>query len=165
MNLDIQPATLADKTILRHMWELYLYDFSEFTGEDLNPNGLFETHYFDLYWLEEDRRFPFLFRVDGNLAGFAFVRLADDPDGRALRHISEFFIMRKYRGKGLGEQAARFMFDRFPGAWSVRQIAANQPARAFWRRVIERYTGGDYSETRADGDSVQHFNNSGASNV
>jgi hypothetical protein len=32
----------------------------------------------------------------------------------------------------------------------VRQVPANTPATAFWRRVIERHTGGVYTESLWD---------------
>jgi predicted acetyltransferase len=48
----------------------------------------------------------------------------------------EFFVLRRYRRCGVGGQAARALFARFPGEWQVRQIATNQPATAFWRRAI-----------------------------
>ncbi len=50
--------------------------------------------------------------------------------------MAEFFVLRKYRGARVGQQAARTIFWLFPGAWQVRQLAANTPATAFWRRAI-----------------------------
>ena len=47
----------------------------------------------------------------------------------------------------MGKKAARRAFDLFPGNWQVRELLANTPAQAFWRRIIDEYTGGDYVET------------------
>jgi predicted acetyltransferase len=58
--------------------------------------------------------------------------------------ISEFFVMRKYRKKGVGRAAAIEVFDMFPGLWEVLQHEANVPAQRFWEEVIGAYTGGHY---------------------
>jgi predicted acetyltransferase len=44
--------------------------------------------------------------------------------------------MRKYRGRGVGAQAAASLFDQFPGRWTVRQQLTNPAATAFWRKAI-----------------------------
>ncbi len=96
------------------------------------------------YWSEDDR-WAFLVRVDGELAGFVLV----GPDGtqRDTQYdIGEFFILRKFRGQGVGQRVAFDIFDRFRGRWEVRQVVQNKPATAFWRKVVDRYTGGNYHE-------------------
>ena len=41
-----------------------------------------------------------------------------------------------YRRSGLGMDAAHQLFALHPGAWQVRQMAANARATAFWHRAI-----------------------------
>jgi len=90
----------------------------------------------------------FLVKADGRLAGFAFVRdLVSRPGDPPAWEMDEFFILRKYRRRGVGEHLARHLFDRFPGAWVVKQTRHNDAARAFWRKIIGRYTGGRFTET------------------
>ncbi|CAG7644339.1 hypothetical protein ACFQI7_09615 [Paenibacillus allorhizosphaerae] len=55
--------------------------------------------------------------------------------------ISDFFIMRKYRHKGLGREAAFRLFDQYRGTWEIRQTLSNHDAYQFWRRLIEKYKG------------------------
>jgi predicted acetyltransferase len=38
------------------------------------------------------------------------------------------------------------VFDRLPGKWQIEQIGPNTDAQGFWRRVIDRNTGGRYTE-------------------
>ena len=59
----------------------------------------------------------------------------------------------------MGEAAARILFDRFPGSWSVAQMDTNLAAQSFWRKVIERYTGGAFTERHDDerGRIIQEF--------
>lgn len=162
MPTDIVPARFDDKSIVAHLLQLYMYDFSEFAGWDLNDHGRFEYHYLDHYWIE-DGRHPFLIRVEGKLAGFAFVRTIEE-DGVPEHSMAEFFIMRKYRHTGVGEAAARALFDEFPGTWSISQIGQNVAAQHFWQRVITRYTQGSYTEHRDERDRlIQRFVSGGAS--
>ena len=64
------------------------------------------------YNMNEEGRFPYLIRVDGKIAGFALIcphcnyRKEDDA-----RCIGEFFVMLKYRRKGIGLKVATQLFD------------------------------------------------------
>lgn len=146
LDVDIAPATLGDKIAVRHLLELYAYDFSDFTAWDVDEHGLFGYRYLDHYWTEPDRH-PFIIRVDRRIAGFAFVRSGRPHD------MAEFFILRKYRGRGVGVQAARSLFASFPGDWQVRQLAANTPATAFWHVAIPV----PFREDTDENGSVQRF--------
>jgi predicted acetyltransferase len=155
MTFDLSPATEIERPVLRQLMELYLYDFSEFDLADVGPQGLYEYPYLDYYWTEPDRH-PFLVRVEKRLAGFVLVTRYNyltgerDPALGAAWVIGEFFIMRKYRRKGIGETVACQVFDRFPGEWQVAQLHENTPATAFWRKVIGCYSQGQYQETLLD---------------
>lgn len=157
MHTELVPARVEDKSVITNLLQLYLYDFSELAGWAINEHGLFNYPYLDHYWTEPDRH-PFLVRADGELAGLALVcSLASD--GEHVNHLAEFFILRKLRRIGVGEAAARQLFDRFPGTWSVAQRNWNVAAQHFWRRVIDRYTGGAFTERHDDdkGRIIQEF--------
>jgi predicted acetyltransferase len=147
MNLAIRTPTRADRELLRRMMELYLYDFSEFDGSDLDEHGVFGYGDLDYFWFEATHA-AFLVTVDEKLAGFVLVdnEVVIEENERSL---CEFFVLRKYRRQGVGRQVATTVFDRLPAQWEVRVIAENQPAQAFWRRVIADYTGGAFHETAA----------------
>jgi predicted acetyltransferase len=144
--IEIVEASLTDKTVVRHLLELYQHDFAVFDGRDVDERGLYGYQYLDNYWTDIDRR-PFLIRVDGHWAGLALVRLGPPID------MSEFFVMRKYRRGGVGRDAAVEVFRRLPGEWQVRQLIANEPATAFWREIIPV----PYSEEHGKDGIVQRF--------
>jgi predicted acetyltransferase len=151
MKFEISPASIQEKIVLQNLMQLYLYDFSEIDGDDVDDSGRFTYGFLDLYWIEPERH-PFLIRVDGKLAGFALVRQANPLAGEApetgetCMHMAEFFILRKYRHQGIGARAAWELFDRLPGRWEVFEIIENTAAQEFWRKAIGEYTGGDYRE-------------------
>jgi predicted acetyltransferase len=126
--------------MLENVMQLYLYEFSVYDDLELDERGLYTYPYLKHYW-EEPNRHPFLIRVDGRIAGFALVTVNTRGDGEEAR-LSEFFVVRKHWRRGVGETAARMVFDRFPGRWIVTQLEENVPAQQFWRAVIHRYTRG-----------------------
>ena len=162
-NIEISEASLNDKPVLRRLLELYQYDFSEFEGTDVGPHGLYGYGYLNHYWTEPDRH-PYLIRVDSRLAGFVLVN-RHGVSGEDRWTVAEFFVMRKYRGRGVGEYAAAHVFDLWPGKWEVTQEAAHPGSSAFWRKVIGRYMRGAFEERQAE-PGGQHgpgqlFDNSG----
>lgn len=144
MDITLHPMPVAEKVLLIRLMELYLYDFSEFSQDDINEYGYYGYDHIDDYWNEEGR-FPYLIRVDGKIAGFALIcphcRDRKEEDARC---IGEFFVMRKYRRMGVGKRAAMQLFDLHRGCWEVCYWKSNVPAGVFWKNVVEAYTNGQY---------------------
>jgi predicted acetyltransferase len=151
------PATFADKTVLQNLLQFYLYDFSVYTEWDVEADGLFSPYpHFDAYWNEPEQRFPYLIRYADQLVGFVLVRWIE----KAQRHyfsIAEFFILQKYRRKGLGQAVAVQVFELHRGPWEVFQMENNLPAQAFWHKTIANFTQGQFQERFEDGKRVQVF--------
>ncbi len=144
MDIRVEPILLEQKSVLIQMMELYNYDFSEFSQDDLNEYGYFGYAHIDDYWNEEGRH-PFFIRVDGKLAGLVLVRSCCEHNDLPNPHnIAEFFVMKKYRNNGVGRAAAVKVFDRFPGSWEISQWTNNLPAQRFWQKVVAQYTHGNY---------------------
>ena len=155
------PAGPDDKQVLFQLNEHYVYDFSELIDVDVDETGRFGAARLERHFADPQCH-PFLIRTDGKLAGFAIHEGRSRLTGEAgVNDVAELFVMRKYRKLGVGAYAATALFDRFAGAWEVRQVHANVAAISFWRKVIDRYTGGTHTEVAWDGPSfrgvVQRF--------
>jgi predicted acetyltransferase len=150
VKVEVVQATPAEASTVGNLMQLYLYEFPYIDHLELGDDGRFPYQYFDRYW-QDPGRHPFLIRADHRLAGFALVveRRILEPDARG-HAITEFFVVRKQRRQGIGETAACALFKYFPGPWWVAEHAQNEPAQAFWRVVIGRYTGGHYQEATTD---------------
>lgn len=143
----VLPATEEDVDLLARLLQLYLHDFSEHTGWDVDEHGLFHYAWLDAY-RHEPGRHAYVMRVEGRPAGFALVREAERI------HMAEFFVLRKYRREGVGIAAARYLLTAHAGPWSITQLASNHEATAFWRRAIPV----PFEETvQADGTVEQRF--------
>jgi predicted acetyltransferase len=147
MKIEIKPAW-DRQAVIRNLFALYAHDLSEMIGLDIGDDGSFGLpRSLAEDWKEPDPRFnPFLIRVDDKLAGFAMVRQLDAA--APAWDMAEFFILRKFRKTGLGRHVACALFDTFNGDWEVRELIANIPAQAFWRRIIGDYTGGTFDDAR-----------------
>lgn len=160
--IELVEVTEAGRSVLDNLAQLYQYDFTEFDDADADNDGKFGFVDFDHLFAQRVHR-AYLIRVDGCVAGFATAYRGEafrDPDVQ-LWWMDEFFVMRKYRRRGVGECVAREIFDALGGTWEVGQIAPNRAAQAFWCRVIGRYTSGDFQEFEMDDDRwrgpVQYF--------
>jgi predicted acetyltransferase len=157
--IQIRRAAPEEQAVIANLSQFYIYEFGPImAGITLQDDGTYTPlPDLDAYWTDPNRH-PLLVSVDGELAGFVLVEAghATEPNS-----INEFFIARKFMGKGVGRQVARQVFDLFRGRWQVTQIRKNYGAQAFWRSVIAEYTGDTFMEYYdAKRRSVQEFDNS-----
>ena len=154
-SLSISNATKSEKLTIARLLQFHLHDFSEFAGvEDtfgeVDKDGMFQYGHFDSYWADR-RREPLLFRIDTQIVGFAFVNDWSVSGHATDRCMAEFFILRKYRGTGIGKSAALEIIRRRPGNWEIPVAHYNQPALIFWRSVVSSIV--EYSVKEVAGDS------------
>ncbi|WP_275441494.1 hypothetical protein [Brevibacillus laterosporus] len=71
MKIELVKVSMHQKMVLRHLLELYQYDFSEFDYADVNEHGLYDYKFLDHYWTEPDR-IPFFIKVEVLLNGRVF---------------------------------------------------------------------------------------------
>jgi predicted acetyltransferase len=137
----LEPVTRDNASTLDHLFELYVYDFSEHLPIPIQPSGRFEITPGDAWWTR-DAHFGYLIKRQDQLAGFALVRegsrLTGTPD---VMDVAEFFVLRGVRGKGIGKSAAHLLFDAFPRSWEIRVRRTNPAALEFWSRAAEGYVG------------------------
>ena len=152
-DIKIRPATSDDRPIIQNLARFYVYDISRYCGlaEDsfnwaFPEDGLYDCPYFNKYWNDPNCS-QFLLYINDELGGFVIVNktgISPDVDW----NLSEFFIVAKFQGKGIGQQVAMMILDKFRGTWEISQLPSNKPAVAFWKKVILEYTKGDYLESK-----------------
>jgi predicted acetyltransferase len=139
-SLNISIATLSEKPIIGRLLQLYLHDFSEFATDgdaawDVNDDGLFQYKYFDSYWIDPGRE-PLLLRMGNQIVGFASLNDWSASGLGTDRGMCDFFILRKYRGMGLGKCAALEIIRDRPVIWEIPVRHYNKSAIRFWRSVV-----------------------------
>jgi predicted acetyltransferase len=151
--ITLERASAVDAELLSNLLELYIHDLSAaFPSVELGPDGRFGYPKLPLYWSEPERRFAFLIRSGGKLAGFALATrgspASDDP---TVLDVAEFFVLRRYRRSSVGRDAARLLWSCLPGTWIVRVSEGNVGALPFWASTIAGFTGGAAIESRRAG--------------
>jgi predicted acetyltransferase len=138
----LEPVSFERAPVLRNLFELYCYDFSERVPLDLAPSGRFEIPLGDEWWSEG--HFAYFIRDAGKLLGFALARRGSRLEGGPdVMDVAEFFVVRGARRSGVGTRAAHELFEALPGRWEVRVRASNEPAQAFWSQAVRTWLGRD----------------------
>jgi predicted acetyltransferase len=152
----LELATAKDAPLLANLLELYVHDVSDvFTQVELGADGRFGYAKLPLYFSEPERRFAFVIRHDGRVAGFVLATLgspaAPEPD---VYDVAEFFVLKRYRGARVGAAAAGELWRRLPGKWTVRVAERNIGALAFWSRTVTGFTRGTARERTLPGEPL-----------
>lgn len=141
MDFSLDAASVADMCALQNMMQLYTHDFSEFWAGtprgELGQNGRFPDYSLEPYF-EHPRWSAFLFKADDRPVGFALINDEGHSTLPTEYSVGEFFIVRKYRGQGLGLIAAQRLFQQHPGAWEVAVARKNTKALRFWQGAIRK---------------------------
>lgn len=157
--------SIKEKKALFRLLQLSEYDFSEIILSDVNDDGIYEYPYFDRY-LTDNKRHIFTLKVEQSYAGIALINdvsyVISDPDRLCM---AEFFILKKYRRKGLGKTFAFEIFNTLRGNWELFQHDANIVATKFWTSIIKEYSEDNFKIVKAKNDDdfegqVIIFNNS-----
>jgi predicted acetyltransferase len=132
--------------LLRNLFEHYCHDMSEWFDVDTGADG---SYSYDTASVWASAQEVYLATVDNSIAGFALIGSAADWLGDiAARDVHEFFVLRRFRRRGVGKQMAALLWNEHPGEWLVRVLEANAPAVLFWRIAISDCSAGSYNEDR-----------------
>lgn len=128
---------------------MYCCEWSQYNLCDVDENAVYPFEKYLHTYFEKPRRRCFLLRVDDLPAGFALI----DDDFVLHRDfdysMGEFFVLPKYRRRGLGAYLAKSLFDLLPGKWELGFHPANIGSEKFWLAVVDDYTDGKFTLARA----------------
>lgn len=153
----------TNKNIIKNIYPLYLHDLSEHYGNFPNEYGIYEEEpmktLMEQYevqniWFERPNTlYPFIIMADEKTAGFMLTTSFPILPSKDIDYyVGEFFILRPYRRKNVGQIAAKQVFDKFLGKWELytNHLEANTKGQKFWRRTISEYTNNKYEEFEGD---------------
>ena len=140
-HIELISAAAEQEPTVANLLELYAHDFSEFHDLEIGENGRFGYPPLPLYW-SEPGRYPLLAKIGGKLAGLVLVKRGSEVSGNlTVWDMAEFFVLRRYRRRGIGTQLAHEVWRSFPGPWEVRVMQSNVSADHFWERAVSTFTG------------------------
>ncbi len=72
------------------------------------------------------------------------------PSDLSLFDIAQFFVLRKFKGQGVGKIVLSQVVKAFPGKWQIRVLLENSGALSFWKSAVSNIVGEDYSLSQAN---------------
>jgi predicted acetyltransferase len=133
--VSIVQAETNDKAAISNLIQLYLYDMTGDLPFPVGRDGRFDYEFLDRFW-----QHPYFILRGDELAGFALVikgsPVTDTPD---CFFVAEFFVLKAYRGRGVGLAAFEQILRAHAGKWQIGVIDKNKVASAFWAKAVEPY--------------------------
>ena len=128
----------GEEEALARLFQLYCYDNAGWSGEALLADGRYDVCDAGLasyvhaaghtaHWIE----------VDGELAGFYITEPAIAGQ-LPVQEFSDFFILKKYRRRGVALEVVRRVLLGSAQTWLVATFRADAAACAFWRQAFAR---------------------------
>lgn len=111
-------------------------------------------------WFADSTAQILVIQHESQPVGFALVRsqaAAPGAPAGTTHTMSEFFVARAYRRRGIGLAAVRLILDRYAGNWHIMEYQRNARAVAFWRNAVRNYTAGRFQERAGNGEVHQYF--------
>jgi predicted acetyltransferase len=140
----VRLALPRDRLPVQRMLELYQHDLSDIWDQDLDAHGEY-GYSLDRFWSNSNECHAYVATVADRYAGFALVDKAAKVGADAY-WMDQFFVLKKYRGRGIGRHLALAVLAALPGQWEIGQMPENHGAQAFWRSVVAACTSGAFEE-------------------
>ncbi len=149
IDLILERSNVDDKDYIKSLYQYYLHDLSEFNESlQLNSTGSFDNSFIDLYYCD-DHLIPLKITLGSSIIGFILCSISS---GQVVDHvIQDTFILRSHRNKVFCVLALKQLFDLYPGKFGLDILIKNEPAKLFWRNLLDRlgrnYTSHEVIET------------------
>ncbi|MDA0119177.1 GNAT family N-acetyltransferase [Vibrio sp. T11.5] len=158
MEVQLVKIKPEERYVLENLFCYYVYDMSEYMKWNPTKDGHFDGYdvsKFDPYW-ERDDHTPYFIKVNNEMAGFVLVRRY--PSDPKRYDIEQFFVLRKFKGQGVGRGVLAQVVKAYPGKWQIRILQENSGALSFWKSAVSRIVGENYTLSKAnDVDLVMLF--------
>lgn len=138
-SLSIERAGRADHALLFRLLQLYYFEATRWSGEDIGPDGLYECDPAGVSsYLEADGAdAAWILKVDGMVAGFALVEPVP-LEGGPVRELADLFVLPRYRRLGLADFAFRRLVLDGGEPCLVAVFRKDEDALRHWRRAFAR---------------------------
>jgi predicted acetyltransferase len=152
--IELEQVEERSLRIVHNLSQYYSYDISDISDAEYyrcRETGSFEGGCEKYNPAHYDLK---LIRVDEEIAGFTIAGphssnpLVNTDD--SIFTVWEFFVLRRFRNRGVGTTVAHRLFDAHEGLWYVAVWPPNAAAVRFWDRAISTYSGNQYSRSLED---------------
>jgi predicted acetyltransferase len=137
--LSIDLAKPEEKALLSRLLQLYFYDSTPWSDEDIKEDGRFECDDDNLLNYNDSANTyrAYILRVDGKPAGFALVEDLEFQ-GRQLSEFADLFVLPKYRRLGLASAVTTQIVLNSDGTWLFAIFRKDLQAMRYWQSAFRR---------------------------
>ena len=141
-NIVVFDADSSQEELYRNLMNLQFHDLSEYRDcFDILEDGKFEWNFGGCFNPKNKYYHPLLIKYDKKIVGFLIFAEFDEKYPELDFQMTEMFILRMYRYKGIGKKAVNMIFNNFKGKYQVTVASKNNPAMEFWIKAIEMNEG------------------------
>jgi predicted acetyltransferase len=136
--MTLRAVAPGEEAALAQLFQLYCYDNAGWSGEDVLADGRYDVCDAGLAaYVHASGHTAVWIEVDGALAGF-FITEPGMAGSLPVQEFSDFFILRKYRRRGLALEVVRRVLLDSAQTWMVARFRVDAAACAFWRQAFTR---------------------------
>jgi predicted acetyltransferase len=137
-NMTLRAVAPGEEGALARLFQLYCYENTAWSGEDVLADGCYDVCDAGLAeYVHAPGHAAVWIEVDGALAGF-FITEPGMAGKLPVQEFSDFFILQKYRRRGLALEVVRRVLLGSEQTWMVAMFRADAQANAFWRQAFAR---------------------------
>ena len=137
-NMTLRAVAPGEEGALAQLFQLYCYDNSAWSGEALLTGGRYDVCDAGLAsYVHAAGHTASWIEVEGELAGF-FLTEPGMAGELVVQEFSDFFILKKYRRRGVALEVVRRVLLGSAQTWMVAMFRADAAACAFWQQAFAR---------------------------
>ena len=137
-DLDISLAQASDHALLFRLLQLYYFEASSWSGEDLQSDGLYESCADALHdYLSGGEERALIARIDGHPAGFVLIEPAQGF-APGTQELADLFVLPKYRLRGLALTLVEHAMRGSTHPWLVANFREDEAAQRFRQHLFAR---------------------------
>ena len=136
--LTLSAASVADTDVLHRLLQLYYFEASAWSGEQIAPDGTYDCARADVEAnLRDTPTWAQLLWLDGVLCGFVLVDEVEH-EGQRIPELADLFVLPTHRGKGIAREVVARLVLPGSGRWLLATFRNDTAAHAFWRRNLPK---------------------------
>ena len=137
MNISVEKVASSERKNLEKLLQLYLHDLSLYFPITFDSKVCEYEYDLNKYF---DKNYAYFIKSSDDILGFVLV----DDNLEDNYEISEMFVLNNYKGKKIGEEAVKKIFDIYKGNWTIKAVPLSPIAESFWKKAVNNYTNGNF---------------------